>query len=242
MRQLSSQDVYRIVEWGQDKHAVDRALMLLQAAAPDATREELIRLPLGRRDALLLKLRAGTFGEDFEFLVRCPSCKTAFEFGVSMTQILLTPPDDGNGGTLKEDGITLRYRLPNSADLAAVLRLDNVASARQALLGRCMIAYLGDTPIPLSEVPSNLIDSAAAAIAEQDPQSDIVFKNKCRECATVWRSTFDVVEYFWTELDAHALRMQDDVHRIAQAYGWTEDVIIAMPITRRKRYLELISG
>ena len=242
MRQLSSQDVYRIVEWGQDKHAVDRALMLLQAAVPNVPRDELIRLPLGRRDALLLELRAGTFGEDFEFLVRCPKCNTAFEFGVSMKQILLTPPDEGLGGILEEDGITLRYRLPNSADLAAVLRLDSAASARQALLGRCMIARLGDTPVPLSEVPAGLIDMAAAAIAEQDPQSDIVFKNTCRECATIWRSTFDVVEYFWTELDAHALRMQDDVHRMAQAYGWTEDVIIAMPVTRRKRYLELING
>jgi hypothetical protein len=242
MRQLSSQDVYRIVEWGQDKHPVDRALVLLQAAAPGRSREDLIRLPLGRRDAILLRLRASTFGERFEFLVRCPECKTAFDFGVSMQQILLTPPDEGLGGTLEEDGVTLRYRLPNSGDLAAVLSLDDPAVARQALLGRCMIALRDGHPLPLSEVPTGLIAAAASAIAEQDPQSDIVFKNTCRECEMTWRSTFDVIDYFWTELDAHALRMQDDVHRIAQAYGWTEDVIIAMPATRRKRYLELISG
>lgn len=242
MRQLSAQDVYRIIEWGHDKHPVDRAILLLQAAAPEKTRDELIRLPLGRRDALLLRLRGGTFGPDFEFLVRCPNCSAAFEFGVSLDQILLRPPDDGLGGAVEEDGVHLRYRLPNSGDLAAVLHLEDAQLARQALLGRCMIAKRNEEPIPLAEVPSTLIDAATAAIAAQDPQSDIVFKNTCRECGTVWRSTFDVIEYFWAELDAYALRLQDDVHRIAQAYGWTEDVIIAMPVERRKRYLELLNG
>lgn len=242
MRQLSAQDVYRIIEWGHDKHPVDRAIVLLRAAAPHLSRDELVRLPLGRRDALLLKLRGGTFGDRFDFLVRCPKCATAFEFGVSMQQILLRPPDEGLGGVIEEDGLQLRYRLPNSGDLAAVLGFPDPNVARKALLGRCMIARREGEPVSLTTVPGHLIDAAAAAIAEQDPQSDIVFKNTCRECGHVWRSTFDVVEYFWAELDAYALRLQDDVHRIAQAYGWTEDVIIAMPVQRRKRYLELING
>ena len=242
MRQLSSQDVYRIIEWGDDKHPVDRAIVLLQAAAPHLSRDELIRLPLGRRDALLLQLRAGTFGDTFEFLVRCPKCTAAFEFSVTMQQILLTPPDAGLGGVIEEDGFQLRYRLPNSGDLAAVLNFADPVIARQALLGRCMIARQDGAAVPLSAVPEQMIGAASTAIAEQDPQSDIVFKNTCRECGYVWRSTLDIIEYFWAELDAYALRLQDDVHRIAQAYGWTEDVIIAMPVQRRKRYLELING
>jgi hypothetical protein len=242
MRQLSSQDVFRIVEWGEDKHSLDRAIVLLQASSPELQRAELLRLPLGRRDALLLQLRSSTFGDQFDFFVRCPKCSTSFEFAMDLARVLVKPPDAGKGGTVEKDDIKLRYRLPNSTDIASVLGMPDSQFARQAMLGRCIIATRKDQPIPLSEVPEELIQEALGRIEKQDPQSDITFKNKCSECKTVWTSTFDVLEYFWTELNAFSLRLQDDVHRMAQAYGWTEDIIIAMPADRRKRYVDLING
>src|ERR1700722_16111266 len=79
VRRLSAYDVVRLCEWGRDKHALDRALVLLRAACPGADPEALCRLPIGRRDALLLRLRTMAFGPRLELSVRCPKCAEALE-------------------------------------------------------------------------------------------------------------------------------------------------------------------
>jgi hypothetical protein len=77
MRTLRAADITRLVEWGENKHALDRALVLLRLAHPQASREELVRLPMGVRDRLLLEVRRSLFGSRLDLVVHCRSCRLA---------------------------------------------------------------------------------------------------------------------------------------------------------------------
>ena len=51
----------------------------------------------------------------------------------------------------------------------------------------------------------------------------------------------DVAAFFWTELNAWAVRLLREIHALASAYGWREADILALSPKRRDLYLELIS-
>jgi T4 bacteriophage base plate protein len=244
-RLLSAYDIVRICEWGRDKHALDRALVLLRAAVTPAHPDPdvLARLPIGRRDALLLALRARTFGPTLELTVRCPSCAEALEFTHRAEDLTVPPPGDGSGGTLVRGGFSIVYRLPDSLDLASVARVRDPLEARNRLLQRCVVSVHADGEArPLSSVPEEVLAALAARLAEDDPQADITFRLRCLTCRHEWVSPFDIVSFFWAELEAHARQLAREVHGIAKAYGWTEPYILSMGAARRAHYLELSRG
>lgn len=242
MRQLSAIDITRLCEWGAEKHDLDRAIALLRLTAPDIDPERLADWPIGRRDASLLRLRATNFGGDFDMQVGCPKCDTGLEFSFSIDQLLQDEPPDRALRVLVGE-LALRYRLPSSRDLSAIMGIADAAAARIALLGRCVAATDADgAPVHLSTVPIEAIEAVVARIAEDDPQADIIFKLSCVNCGHKWRTVFDILSYFWTELETFSTRVQDDVHTIASHYGWDEDTILGMTAERRGRYIHLIGA
>src|SRR5438876_935260 len=74
---------------------------------------------------------------------------------------------------------------------------------------------------------------AAAAVA------DVSVALACPACEERWTSLLDLPSYLWTELGAEARRLLADVDALARAYGWSEDVVLALPARRRRAYLEL---
>lgn len=240
MHTLSAADITRLCEWGADKHDLDRAVALLRVADPATPAEQLALLPVGQRDGRLMRLRARHFGDLFEMTVRCPKCEASLEFSMDMNTLLQADPTLDARPIEFESG-TVEYRLPNSQDMAAISGIDDPTLARRALLGRCLRATSNTgTPIHPSEIPTEVIDSVLERWAEEDPQADITFKLKCASCANRWRSVFDILSYFWRELEIYSHRLQDEVHEIAAHYGWDEMTILTMTPERRKRYIELI--
>jgi hypothetical protein len=243
-RLLSAYDVVRICEWGRDKHALDRALVLLRAANPGAAPDALARLPIGRRDARLLALRGRTFGSSFQLTVRCPACSEALEFSMTAEQLTVTPPGPAVEGTLCHGGFTLAYRLPDSLDLAAIARVRDPLEARNRLLQRCVLRVsltegADGAALPLSSIPEGVLSALAARLAADDPQADVTFRLRCQSCHHEWVSPFDVLTFFWAELESHARQLEREVHGIAKMYGWTEPYILSMGATRRAHYLKL---
>ncbi len=59
---LAARDIVRAWDWGQDKHAVDRALVLLALAHPELSHDALADLTVGQRNGRLLALRERTLG------------------------------------------------------------------------------------------------------------------------------------------------------------------------------------
>jgi hypothetical protein len=243
MRSLTAADVVRIWDQGQAWHPIDRALLLLAYALPEVPSEELPALSVGQRNLRLLEARRMTIGDRLEGLVACPKCHESLEFNVRVTQLLLPEPEV-KVQELVIDTWRMRFRLPNSLDLAAILSVkDNIPAARQMLIERCLLAVSQDgQDCSAADLPEEAILQLANAMSEADPLADMRFTLMCHACGYEWSALFDIVPFFWEELAALARRLLREVHQLAKAYGWRESEILGMSSQRRQIYLELVGA
>lgn len=243
MRPLTAPELLHAWEKGRGRALTERALLLLSRACPDETREQLLALPIGRRDARLLRLREWTFGPRFVSLARCPACGERLELGFSAADVDAAADDAGlvpAGAELDvaEDGWQVKFRLPTSADVAA---LSDGSDARAQLLERCVVdARRNGRSKPANRIPAHLLDAVVRRMGEADPQADVHTRLDCPACAHQWDAVFDIVSFFWTEIETWAHRTLRDVHVLASAYGWGEAEILALSPARRQLYLEMV--
>jgi hypothetical protein len=243
MRPLSAHDLLGVWETGEDLHPLDRALLLLAAAYPELAWDELAALSVGQRDARLLTLRESTFGQRLNGLVECPWCTQSLEFDVEVADLRAAQPDSGEEEwELVADGLKLRFRLPDSRDLAAVVGSQEPAAARNLLVRRCVIEASRDgTPVAVGELPAGVTTRLARRMAERDPQAEVLLDLRCQACGQAWQALFDIVSFFWAEVAAQAKRLLREAHTLARAYGWREADILSMSARRRRFYLEMES-
>ena len=240
MRPLSARDIVQVWEWGQDKHSIDRALALLALACPESTPEQLQDLTVGQRNGRLLTLREKTLGSTLTGLAQCPHCQVPLEFSVEVAAIR-RPEPDAQACSLAVDGLEIRFRPLNSQDLAAIVGLTEIGEARLRLVERCVLeATQAGQPLPAAELPESALAALVDALTEHDPQAENRFQLTCAACGHQWSALFDIVSFFWTELDGRARRLLAEVHTLARAYGWREADIMAMGETRRYFYLESV--
>ena len=71
MPTVADQQLVRLLELVEQRHAVDRSLLRLLDPDPEATLDEVARLTVGRRNQRLLRLRAGTFGPRLAAAAAC---------------------------------------------------------------------------------------------------------------------------------------------------------------------------
>jgi hypothetical protein len=77
-------------------------------------------------------------------------------------------------------------------------------------------------------------------MAEIDPQADIQIALTCPACLHQWSAAFDIASHLWIEVNSWAMRILDEVHRLASAYGWSEADILELSPMRRQLYLGMI--
>jgi hypothetical protein len=227
---------------------------MLAAAFPGQTRDDLAGLSIGQRDALLLTLREQTFGSRLTGLADCQGCKNQVEFVFGVPDILVcspgcpSPSEEESQERIEALALCLadhevRFRLPNSLDLAAVAEAEDVAVTRRRLLERCLLVVRRDgEERSADQLPADVAQAIVERMAQADPQADVQLVLSCPQCGHQWQAPFDIVSFFWTEIDAWAIRTLRDVHVLASAYGWREADILGMTPWRRHRYLELVAG
>jgi hypothetical protein len=238
MRPLSASEIVQVWEWGQEKHAVDRALALLALAYPEQTHEQLQRLTIGQRNSRLLALRERTFGPLLKGLAVCAECGAALEFSVAVNAIRQAEPV-AQEFSLQADDLTLRFRLLNSLDLATIVGLEDASQARLRLIEHCLLdASRAGQPLAAAELPDFVQAALADALSERDSAAELHFQLTCAECGHQWSAIFDIVSFYWTELCARAKRLLSEVDTLARAYGWRETEILALSEKRRHFYLE----
>jgi hypothetical protein len=239
MRALTAIEIVRTWQWGQDKHPVDRALMVLSLVQPELTAEQVAALSVGQRNARLLAVRERTLGGLLDGFAHCPQCGEPLEFGVE-TEAIRRPEPSRHTFDLVSGDYTLHCRLPNSNDLAALVMAEDAAIARRRLIERCVhSAVYGGVSIPVESLPETLLSELAGAVREHDPQADMRFLLDCAACGHEWSASFDIVSFFWAELGDRAKRLMIDVHTLARAYGWRETEILTMSASSRQFYLDL---
>ncbi|MDQ3256114.1 MAG: phage baseplate protein, partial [Acidobacteriota bacterium] len=79
MRALDSRELLEVWERARFESPAGRALMLLEAASPEASSDSLANLSIGRRDARLLTLREWTFGSTIVSVADCLKCGERLE-------------------------------------------------------------------------------------------------------------------------------------------------------------------
>ena len=229
MRALSTTELLSVWERGTGQPPVQQALTLLAAACPDIASATLANLTIGQRDALLLTLREITFGTNFIGLADCPACDEKVELAFKTGDIR-----PGNETEFPAEfnfqmaGHALRFRLPSSSDLLAV-------NNREQLLARCLINGRSDLPEPV-------IAAVVEKMSRADPLADIRLGLSCPSCGHKWEAPFDIVAFFWSELNAVARGLVREVHTLASVYGWTESEILTLTSARRRCYLEMVNA
>jgi hypothetical protein len=112
------------------------------------------------------------------------------------------------------------------------------------LFQQCLLAIehegKSETPVP-DQLPDNILNAVAEHMAAVDPQADVHLNLTCPGCEHSWSALFDILSFFWQEIEAWAYRTLNEVHTLASAYGWREWDVLTMSAWRRQLYLQMVS-
>src|SRR5262245_33148036 len=240
MRALSAPALLEVWGRGRGQGPVEQSLALLAAACTEASPDDLAKRSIGLRDSDLLTLREQMFGSHMSSVTACPKCGGRLELSFNAADLRGEPRSEADSFvSLTLDGFELRARLPNSLALAAAGKLPDTSLRRRLMLQRRLIAaYRDSQPVSADQLPAHVVDAVEERLAQADPQADIRLEICCPACGHQWQGIFDIVSFFWSEIEAWAFRILHEVHLLASAYGWHERDILAMSPWRRQFYLE----
>ncbi len=191
--------------------------------------EEIARLPVGRRDARVLRLHAGAL----EATAACPHCAVDAEFSLAVDSLLARADDASVPASVEVGGRVIAWRSPDSRDVAAASEAVDVVDAERVLLERC---------VEVPELDADERRAVTAAMAEADPLAEVLVDMACPACGETFVAEVDVAQFVWSEVRARALGLLRDVDTLARAYGWTEEQVLALGDARRSAYLDLVEG
>jgi len=226
MLHLAAADLLSLWERAGARSAHERALELLGLALPDEAPEERAVLDLGLRDWHLLRLRAELFGYELPCYGDCPHCGERLDITLDARAYVRESLPHAREFV---DRAGSRWRLPNTLDLIAAACSAGPDEAERVLYERCRVG--GGTP---DRATFTEVDAGLALIARERA---FELELTCAECAGKWTLTFDPASFLWEELNAQALTLLDEVHRLALHYGWSERDILALSEQRRRAYL-----
>jgi hypothetical protein len=236
MRAPASDQLLDVWDAAVGLHRLDRSNHLLRLVVG---RGDTDQLGVAERDRILVELHELLFGSVLQAVAECPACGELQELEVPTADLLESRGEDVVEAVV--EGYHVRCRLPSAVDLLDAAATGSAEAARELLVARSVVSATKDgAPVPSSELPQAAVAAAAAALDEADPLASGEMAVSCGACGATWGTSLDIDDYLWRKLDAWALRLLDDVHVLASAYGWSEDQIVALPPRHRQRYLELV--
>lgn len=188
-------------------------------------------------DALVLHVRQVVFGDRILADLKCPArhCGQRFDLSFDLRAYLDHEPSRADSEVVAADEpgwFRLRdgaasFRLPSAADVVAVTRS---ADPYDELCRRCILPV--DVPAPVRERVEVAMDAIAPSLARE-------LEGECPECGASVSVFFEPLVYCLRELRDRATFIYEDVDLLARRYHWSEPHILAMPQSRRIRYVEL---
>jgi hypothetical protein len=244
MQPLSASELISVWEQNQGLNPIRQGLALLSAACPEMSLEQLTSLTIGQRNNLLLQLRSRTFGTDLPGTVTCPNCGVDLEFQIKVSDIFeMGNTESAESIVVEIANYKVSFRLPNSKDLLILQDENDIDSRRSILFKHCLIEVQhnvrGQTD---EELPIEVVDAISNRMSQADPQAEIQVALFCPDCDHHWQAVFDIVSFFWSEINAWTRSILSEVHLLASVYGWQEADILAMNPARRKLYLDMVTA
>jgi hypothetical protein len=198
-------------------------LQLLASVAPERTAEEWSKVPFGAFCRALFRFRSVMFGPLMPGVVSCSECGARLEFSFACDGLDIQTADLSSV-RIEWANRAVDIRLPTAADLLS-------SHSAGELLSRCSTGQ--------ADATSACIEAASARVAEADPLAETMLDLTCPSCGYRWQALLDIVSYLSREISHHARRLLGEVHRLASAYGWGEQEILALSANRRRTYLEM---
>jgi hypothetical protein len=226
-------------ERGLGRSLLERGLQLLTLARPQLDLAALECISIGERDRALLDLGQRLFGSWVQCVEQCPQCPEQVEIEFRLQDVTLNRRVSVGCVQATWSGQRLRWRLPNSRDLAAITTAPHAEHDADSLLNRCLLDVPADR-LNQQHWPARLVALVSAKLAAADPQADVRVRLHCAACGNDWKKRFDIVSYLWSQLDAYAHRLIREVHDLASTYGWTEAEVLSLARRKRQLYLDLI--
>ena len=100
----------------------------------------------------------------------------------------------------------------------------------------------------IPSLPTNIYDKASSLafrimeeLGELDPLSNIRFSITCPVCNKNSVEDFYPEYFVFSEIADYHKKLEDDLNWIALHYGWSEQEIMEMAISKRKKYIKLIN-
>lgn len=206
------------------------SLALLQAAFPQAVRDDLLDLPVGTRNRLIMEVRVRLVAAPLRSEPECTDCGGRFELTLMPEDLGFRPEAgqiDPSARSVSIEGQELMLRPVRLSDLLAVEDMSDIPQAAQLLMERSCDGELSGLSVEALET----------ALGELDPAADIWLNTECPECGAEHSLAFDPVHYTAQELRQKSQQILRDVVDIARAFHWSEQDILALPDSRRAYYV-----
>lgn len=237
MNTLSEQQLLTIWEIAQTKSSIEKTVLLLSTAHKMTEVDTITNWSIGYRDSQLLLLRESLFGTKFINHANCPSCKEKLEWEMELKDLPLNnesvPVSIPYFFTY--DPYYIQFRMPNSLDITN-------PDATSIMNGCIEEARKEDKKIEPSELPAEVLEKLGAEMEIIEPISNITFALSCPECNHQWSIFFDIISYFWVEIDSWAKHLLQEIVALARGFGWTETEILNLSSNRRRLYLKMINS
>lgn len=225
-----------------DRPLMETSLHLIATASSVHDLSGVASLSIGQRDARLLQLREWMFGPRLKNVAKCPHCSEKIEWENEVKELRLQPllPGVGTIFDVTIETYHISFRLPTSNDLFHLKQSSSQTPARE-LLNRCITSIRRENEIVVpSDLPVNVIEKINDLMNKEDPQADIMMLLTCPSCKTQWQSGFDILSYFWSEINSWAKHLLQEIFILAKFFGWSEREILEIGPKRRRLYLEMV--
>jgi hypothetical protein len=225
-----------LLEAGGSDLAAALTILARSAIVGSENSEQALReLTITDFEYLLLSLRASWLGPQITVGLTCTGCRELAQLTLEVSELLaqaeprIPPgisPHPSRCGWFTFDGAS--FRLPNVGDLIAA---ENERHPVRALAARLLGAE------PLSRSLRARIERAMSLMA---PELSCVVGGNCPTCEAPLRAQLSVAPTLLGELRQNAAQLHDEIDLIARNYHWPQIEILALPLTRRRAYVERI--
>jgi hypothetical protein len=215
------------------------AAALAECGGAPASVDRVRDLAVGDRQFLLRRLGILLRGDELWRTESCPACGERFDFCVRHSDL---PVKEAGPGfpyahvAIEEAEAPLRVRVPTGRDQEALTAGDvgeTMTEATAALVHRLLV-----DPLPVGQGLGAddwaQIEEAIEAVAPEVATEGSAHCPQCGEEARFALAPGALV------MGCHPDEILAEVDRIASHYHWSEAEILALPLARRRRYLDLI--
>jgi hypothetical protein len=198
------------------------------------------QLTLGDRAALVLQIRQNIIGDDLQVVLKCPLCDETISADLS-AKSLIPPPfkDAATTYPVEFERFQLFVRPLTAAVLEAAVKSLSEFEPKELLVRLCIVS--SNQPLP-DKLSDGFLTAVATKLEEIDPLADPVLDFTCPNCGKTFQSPLDIEDFFLKESAARLKDLEREIHWLAFNYNWSEEAILSLPVTRRKRYIELINA